>query len=154
MPPASPDADSSVTHVCTSSNVTFDTGTAPHRGKTCRLRIEAFRARVDADQPGCPSSHDAATTATVARPAAGEIAGWKSEWDKLKAALDRNAGIQDILDAASRSEDVGPMGLKWAKDVQDRLKSAARGLGTKALLTGEVTTPPTVEIADLPDVAA
>lgn len=81
-----------------------------------------------------------------------EIEGWKSDWDKLKAALDRNAGVQDILDAASRSEDVGPMGSTWAKDVQSRLKSAARGLGTKALLTGEVTTPPAVEVADLPDV--
>ncbi len=57
VPPAGPDADNSVTQVCTSSKVTFGTGKEPHRGMTSRVRIDAFPARLDADQPGCPCSH-------------------------------------------------------------------------------------------------
>ncbi len=52
VPRARPYADNSLTQVCTSSKVTFDTGTEPYRGMTCRVRIDVFRARVDADQPG------------------------------------------------------------------------------------------------------
>lgn len=92
----------------------------------------------------------------LTRAEATDIDGWKSEWDGLKASLDRPSGFQRLssqMEAMlTTSADDGPSGSKWAQDVQDKLKSAARGLGTKALLTGEVTTPPAVEIADLPDV--
>lgn len=40
----------------------------------------------------------------------------------------------------------------WAKSVSRTLQNAGRGLGVKALLSGEVTTPPAVEVAPLPTV--
>lgn len=40
----------------------------------------------------------------------------------------------------------------WAKSVAQNMHSAGAGLGVKALLTGEVSTPPAVEVAALPNV--
>lgn len=40
----------------------------------------------------------------------------------------------------------------WAKSVAQGMHAAGAGLGVKALLTGEVSTPPTVEVAALPSV--
>lgn len=43
-------------------------------------------------------------------------------------------------------------GSSWAKSVQDRLRRTADRTGVKALLTGQITVPPVVEIVDLPQV--
>lgn len=45
-------------------------------------------------------------------------------------------------------------GLMWAKSVTDGLAERAGQVGVKALLSGEVTTPPTVDVVPLPDIPA
>lgn len=41
--------------------------------------------------------------------------------------------------------------VSWAKSVSEKLARAAQGYGVKALLTGQVTTPPAVEVTSIPD---
>lgn len=43
-------------------------------------------------------------------------------------------------------------GSPWAKSVTASMARAAQGIGVKALLNGEITTPPAVEVVPLPDV--
>ncbi len=43
-------------------------------------------------------------------------------------------------------------GSRWAKSVMEKMTGTASGLGVKALLTGQIETPPAVEVVALPDV--
>ena len=59
------------------------------------------------------------------------------------------------LAAAPTPDDFGSTkagGSRWAKSVMQRMTATASGLGVKALLTGQIDTPPAVEVVALPDV--
>lgn len=43
-------------------------------------------------------------------------------------------------------------GSRWAAEVIERMDKTAAGMGVKALLTGEVETPPAVGVSELPDI--
>src|SRR5699024_1786501 len=70
VPPAIPELESSFTHAWTSSYCTSESFTAPHRGRTCALRIERFLSRVESAHEGV-SHHALAIVSTSTRPRAG-----------------------------------------------------------------------------------
>jgi HK97 family phage major capsid protein len=60
------------------------------------------------------------------------------------------ADTRDDYDDPSYTSTAGMRGSRWAKAVVGQMNTTAGRLGVKTLLSGEITTPPTVEVVDLP----
>jgi HK97 family phage major capsid protein len=90
------------------------------------------------------------------------------ELDKKIEAAEKSADLVSRLTAAgpgSETDPIYPLPVKggatqaagagvWAKSVAASLAKTAHGMGVKALLTGEIQTPPAVTVAPLPTVPA
>lgn len=79
---------------------------------------------------------------------------------KSQATVDRLSGFpvkspedeEDGFTPPTFTQAKGLQGSPWAKSVTSTMSRAAAGVGVKALLQGEVTVPPAVEVSVLPDV--
>lgn len=85
-----------------------------------------------------------------------EVSTIESRAAQSKGVMDRimgGSGSDDLTDPPVEAMRDGHKGRRsWAKSVAQGLQHAGTGMGVKALLTGEVTTPAAVEVAPLPSV--
>lgn len=87
----------------------------------------------------------------------GQVKGIDTAVSSSKALLEKlsgaaNPSFEDEVAGLHGTKAGQPGGSRWAKQVMGQLNTSAGSMGLKSLLSGEVRTPPAVEIAPLPDV--
>lgn len=97
------------------------------------------------------------------------VAEIKARADELRKHLNAASAAEDLLADLAKDvddddvDDYDPLaggyrkaratsGSRWAKAVLGKMQAASSGMGTKALLSGQVDTPPAVEVVELPSV--
>lgn len=73
------------------------------------------------------------------------------EMKVLRAKADTNRLVAELAAVPNPGDGMATgTGSRWANAVAAKMHDAAGAMGVKALLTGEITTPPAVEVVDLP----
>lgn len=92
-----------------------------------------------------------------------KVKGYMAEIERLDVKFEECRKSEDLVrrlsGAATPHMDSDPndghsakSGSAWAKSVLDNMRTVAAGVGVKALLSGEISTPPAVTVAPLPDI--
>lgn len=123
------------------------------------------KSRADELRATMKSNMDEARAVVAGAKAAGRLHLTTTEAAKAEAALNAHDAARAELEKMHEADEVmrrmgaksapalgaGGAGARWAEEVTRSLAEKAGSYGVKALLTGEVTTPSAVEVADLPE---